>query len=505
MPSSTPPSSPTLAELAAALGHLGAELTDPSMAARVVVRDLRQDSREVRPGDLFAARSGVATSGIAFVGDAIGHGACAVMVERGANIESVGVPVLSVTSIRSAIGLAAEVVHGYPSRTLGGVAITGTNGKTTTAWLVERAIRGSGGQAARLGTVGFALGDETWESCLTTPEPDMVSRFLARAREAGATHFVMEASSHALAQGRIDALRLRVAAFSNLTQDHLDFHGNMGEYAGKKARLFTELDPLSSVINVDDGFGRELASRARGRVSRVSRHPGADVFPEWFTADAAGTRARVVLPSGSVEFSSPLVGTHNLDNLLLALGIVDALGLDAGRAAQALADAPPVPGRLERCDGPADDVVVLVDYAHTPDALQRALAAVRGLTTGSLRCVFGCGGDRDPTKRASMGDAVGRGADFAIVTNDNPRTEDPRRIADAIEPGLRPHGIPYEVVLDRALAIERAVVGAASGDVILIAGKGHEPYQIFGTVKRPFDDRDEGRRALALRRAARTT
>lgn len=497
---SPPRPPPELAEIAAALGRFGAVVIGPPAAGATVVQDLRQDSRQVLPGDLFVARAGGATSGVGFIGDAVARGAVAVMVERGVELGDVGVPLLRVDSVRTALGFAAEAVHGFPSRALGGVAITGTNGKTTTAWLVEQAVRGAGGRAARLGTLGFALDGEVQDSPLTTPEPDAVSRFLGRARAAGATHFVMEASSHALAQGRVDALAFAVAAFSNLTQDHLDFHGIMADYAAAKARLFGEVEPGAAVINVDDAFGRELAGRARGRVLRVSRHPGADVFPAQSQADATGTRARVVLPSGRVELTSPLVGAHNLDNLLLALGIVEALGLPVDDAVRALAVAPPVPGRLERCDAAGDDVVVLVDYAHTPDALERALAAVRPLTRGDLRCVFGCGGDRDPTKRPRMGDAVGRGATWALITNDNPRTEDPQRIADAIEPGLRSQGIPYEVVLDRALAIERAVLGAAPGDVVLIAGKGHEPYQIFGTVKRPFDDREQARRALAQRR-----
>ena len=498
--SSPPRSPPSLAEIAAALGRFGAEVTGPPGAGATRVQDVRQDSREVGPGDLFAARPGSATSGVAFVGDAVARGAAAVMIERGAAPGDLGVPLLCVDSVQAALGFAAEVVHGCPSRALAGVAITGTNGKTTTAWLVEHAVRGAGGRAARLGTLGFALDGAVQDSPLTTPEPDAVSRFLARARDDGATHFVMEASSHALAQRRVDALTFAVAAFSNLTQDHLDFHRTMSEYAAAKERLFVELLPAASAVNVDDDFGRELAARAPGRVLRVSRRAGADVFPERHVTDAAGTRARVVLPSGPVELASPLVGAHNLDNLLLALAIVEGLGLPVDRAARALADAPPVPGRLERCDGADDDVVVLVDCAHTPDALERALAAVRPLTRGDLRCVFGCGGDRDPTKRPRMGDAVGRGATWALITNDNPRTEDPQRIADAIEPGLRAHGIPYEVVLDRAQAIERAVLGAAPGDVVLVAGKGHEPYQIFGTVKRPFDDRDQARRALARRR-----
>jgi UDP-N-acetylmuramoyl-L-alanyl-D-glutamate--2,6-diaminopimelate ligase len=232
----------------------------------------------------------------------------------------------------------------------------------------------------------------------------------------------------------------------------------------------------------------------------VSRSQSADVHPVALDNDARGLRGTIALPSGKVEIATRLVGEHNLDNVLSALAIVEALGLDTGRAAAALERAEAVPGRLERCDSEADDVVVLVDYAHTPDALRRALLAVRALTTGSVICVFGCGGDRDPQKRPKMGEAVGRGAGRAIVTNDNPRSEAPERIAEAIEAGIRPTGCAYEVELDRARAIERAIVGASRGDVVLIAGKGHEPYQIIGSETRAFDDRIEARRALAVRR-----
>jgi UDP-N-acetylmuramoyl-L-alanyl-D-glutamate--2,6-diaminopimelate ligase len=224
------------------------------------------------------------------------------------------------------------------------------------------------------------------------------------------------------------------------------------------------------------------------------------VHPRHVEQDARGTRGEIVLPSGTVELTSRLVGEHNLDNLLMALAVVEGLGLDASRAAAALAHVSAVPGRLERCDVPRDDLIVLVDYAHTPDALRRALSAVRRLTSGQVICVFGCGGDRDPDKRSKMGDVVGSHADRAIVTNDNPRSEAPETIARAIELGLSKHPLPWEIELDRSVAIERAVRDAAPGDVVLIAGKGHEPYQIIGAERRRFDDRFEARRALALRR-----
>jgi UDP-N-acetylmuramoyl-L-alanyl-D-glutamate--2,6-diaminopimelate ligase len=492
---------PSTAELTLELARAGARLIGD---ASVRVRDVRQDSRRIAPGDLFAARPGAAAQGASFARDAVARGAVAVLCERGAPLPDVGVPLIEVRDVRLAIALAAEAVHGFPSRTIDVVGITGTNGKTTTSFLAVHALSGAGARAARLGTLGFAFEHDVVDSPLTTPEADEISRYAARVRDAGGTHLVMEASSHALAQGRVEALRFAAAVFTNLTQDHLDFHGTMDDYAAAKLRLFTELSPELSVVNVDDPFGASIAARAPGRVIRVSkRELGGDVFPRGVRIDARGIAAEVVCADREVLLESRLVGEHNLDNLLATLALVHGLGLDVARAAAALASAPMVPGRLERTDAEGDDIVVLVDYAHTPDALERALSAARRLTAGELICVFGCGGDRDPLKRPKMGDAVGRLASRSLVTNDNPRSEDPRAIADAILPGLRAHGAKFEVELDRALAIERAILAAEPGDVVLIAGKGHEPYQILGSVRRSFDDRDESRRALALRRKGR--
>jgi UDP-N-acetylmuramoyl-L-alanyl-D-glutamate--2,6-diaminopimelate ligase len=469
----------------------------------VRVFGVRQDSRRVEPGDLFVARSGGKLSGAAFAQAAVERGAVAVIVERGAPLPHLGVPMIEVADARRSLALAAEAVYGDPSRALSVVGITGTNGKTTTAWLVERALTGVGAKPARLGTVGFAFGNESIDSALTTPEADDISRYAARVRDAAGTHFVMEVSSIALTLERVRALHFEVAAFTNLTQDHLDFHASMSEYAETKAQLFTALAPKTSVLNVDDTFGAELAARAHGRVIRVSKRAGADVYPVAVTVDAQGIRGTIQAPSGSVELESRLVGQHNLENLLLALGVLEGLGVDLKRAASALGKAPQVPGRLERCDEAGDDLLVLVDYAHTPDALERVLDAVRSMTNGRVLCVFGCGGDRDPQKRPKMGQAVGSRADYAIVSNDNPRSEDPRAIAAAVEAGLKQTQGQYEVVLDRAQAIERAVLLAGPGDVVLVAGKGHEPYQIIGGETLAFDDRVEARRALALRRARR--
>lgn len=492
----------SLSQLVGELSRVEATMVQDQPGATAVL-DVAQDSRAVLGPCLFVARAGVINNGLEFAKDAIARGATALMIQHGTPVPNLGVPVIQVNDVSLALSLAAEAVHGHPSRSLALLGITGTNGKTTTVSLVHAVLCSLGFTAARLGTLGFAMGEESVDSPLTTPQADVISRYLGKAVAHGASHFAMEVSSHALAQSRVDALSFRSVAFTNLTQDHLDFHGSMSAYAEAKARLFTELEPENSVVCVDDEFGQTLAKRARGRVFRVSRDPAreAEVKPVAVRLDAEGISGTIALPSGPLAFRSRLVGEHNLDNLLTTLALVESLGLSGERVAACLAN-PLVPGRLERCDRPGDDILVLVDYAHTPDALKRALSAVRDLVSGKVICVFGCGGDRDPTKRPKMGEAVGRAAHRAIVTNDNPRSEDPQKIAEAIEPGLRAQGIPYEVILDRAQAIERAVLSASPGDLVLIAGKGHETYQIMGSLRRDFDDRKEAARALEQRRSS---
>ncbi|MBN1611750.1 MAG: UDP-N-acetylmuramoyl-L-alanyl-D-glutamate--2,6-diaminopimelate ligase [Polyangiaceae bacterium] len=492
----------SLGELVEALAPVRAKLGgEAARRAEARAADVQHDSRKVRPGDVFAALPGAHTHGLEHVEQALASGAAAILVESGASSALGTTPRIEVGDIRLALALAAEAVNGRPSRSVKVAAITGTNGKTTTVWLLEHALWAIGQRAGRVGTIGYAFGDCAEDCPLTTPEADDISRFAHRVVDGGGTHLLMEASSHALAQRRIDGLELAAAAFTNLTQDHLDYHGTMAAYAAAKRRLFAELSPRAAAINVEDPFGQELAAAASSsRVLRVGKTSAADVYPLSARMTSSGIEATVELPSGAVELVSPLVGDHNLDNLLMTLAMVEALDLDVSAAAGALRGTPAVPGRLERCDAASDDITVLVDYAHTPDALRRVLDAVRGLTQGELVCVFGCGGDRDPGKRPKMGEAVAAAADRAILTTDNPRTEAPEDIARAVEPGLARHPIRYEVVLDRTTAIERAVVEARPGDVVLVAGKGHEPYQIIGTRKFPYDDRIVARRALEVRR-----
>jgi len=473
--------------------------------AAVRVSGVRHDSREVEPGELFVARKGESVDGAQYISDAVASGAAAVMAAPGVvDPAQLGVPLVVVGDPAAALAYAASAVYGHPSFSLDVVGVTGTNGKTTTTHLVRAAVDGALGRPSCgvLGTIGHTFANWHANARHTTPEADEIARAMAAMRARGATHVAIEVSSHALALGRVKALRFRVAALTNLTQDHLDFHGSMRAYAEAKARLFTELGPAASVLNVDDPFGRELAGRLGGAALRVSARIGADadVVPRELRVDSNGAEARVRTPTGDVKLSTRLIGAHNFDNLLLALGIAHALDLDLERAAAALSSEPGAPGRLERCDVPADDLAVLVDYAHTPDALARVVEAVRAAAKARVWCVFGCGGDRDPTKRGPMGEAVGLRADVAIVTNDNPRTEDPRAIADAVAAGVRRAGREPVVELDRRKAITLAVRSADPGDVVLIAGKGHEDYQIIGHVKHPFDDRTEARRALEDRR-----
>jgi len=474
----------------------------------IEVTGVHHDSRAVGAGDLFVAVPGVTVDGSRFAPRAVDSGAAAVAAERQLDLD---VPQLVVPDARSALGKLAAVVYGRPTEQLAVVGITGTNGKTTTAWLVESVLAGAGARPAMMGTVTFRGPGIERVAPHTTPEGDDVARFAREVVDAGATHLVMEVSSHGLALARVDAVRFRVAAFTNLTQDHLDFHGDLDAYGEAKARLFTDLAPAASVINVDDTFGAKLADRASGELWRCSLHSEAEAevrVLSW-SMDRSGIHATVTTPSGDAVLHSPLLGAHNLENLLVASGAGLALGIELDQVVAGLRDATGAPGRLERVEDPRD-VAVLVDYAHTPDALARALAALRPITPGRLFVVFGCGGDRDRGKRPLMGAAAAAGADLCVVTSDNPRTEDPAAIVDEILPGVSgagqraievadlagaEHG--YVTRVDRAEAIDVALAAARAGDTVLIAGKGHEDYQIVGTDKRPFDDREQARAAVA--------
>ncbi len=490
-----------------------AALVDRGIATRVVgdasvrVLGVRHDSRGVEAGDLFVAVPNEKVDGAAFVPTAIARGAAAIASERPIAVD---VPVLLVESARRALSLAAHAVYGEPTRAVRTIGMTGTNGKTTTTWIVDEALSWMGRKPALMGTVETRGPGHREQSAFTTPEGDEVARFARRMVDAGATDLVMEVSSHALALFRVEGVTFEVAAFTNLTQDHLDFHGTMEAYLDAKARLFLDLAPANAVINIDDPAGEALARRIDRSVTRlftVSRtSPRADVHAKSYRLGRSGVSAPVVCPRGTLTLESRMVGAHNLDNLLLAIGCLAALGHDVNDIETALSRVVGAPGRLERVEDPRD-IAAFVDYAHSPDALAKALDALRPITPGRLFVVFGCGGDRDRGKRPLMGQAAAERADLVVVTSDNPRTEDPQAIIDAIVPGIMRSGLPstddlrdgargYVVEADRRTAIDRALSAAKPGDTVLIAGKGHEDYQILGTRKVHFDDREEARSAI---------
>ena len=471
----------------------------------VQVTGVQSDSRAVGAGDLFAAIVGERADGTRFAPSAVGQGAGAVLAARDLSLE---VPTLLTDDVRACLGPVSHRVYGDPSDGWPCVGITGTNGKTTVAYLLESVLTHCLGQPAILGTIAARGPAGEQAAALTTPEADAIARFARRQRDAGASGMVMEVSSHALDQGRADGMHFRVAAFTNLTQDHLDYHGDFESYGRAKSRLFEALSPEHSVIMVDAEFGEQLAGRAAGRVWRCSTRADAEAelrVVKW-QSGRAGIRAEVLTPAGRAELTSPLIGAHNLENLLVVLGVALALELPLADTLQALKDAPGAPGRMERVQDPRD-VAVLVDYAHTPDALKRAVASLRPLTDGRLWVVCGCGGDRDRTKRAPMARAATEGADLALLTSDNPRTEDPAAILQDMRPGaagdelsldgLADAASGFAVVVDRAEAIRLAIHGARAGDTVLIAGKGHEDYQILGERRIHFDDREQARDAIA--------
>ena len=531
------------------------------------IGEVRDDSRLVQSGDLFVAVPGTAMDGREFLADAGRRGAGALVIERadgqtaepGDATSYARAPSLQADAVRPGTGsdppefrgtvvmvanarhaLAVIAANRFASaRALTLTAVTGTNGKTTTTYLMEAMLGAAGIRAGVVGTISYRLAGQVggdrpagkaggdgrpsvWRPApLTTPGALALHALFAEMQSAGATDVVLEASSHALDQRRLDGCRFRVAGLTNVTQDHLDFHGTMDRYLDAKAILFERLlDPASgvAVLPVDLPEGRAMRSRVPGRavlgVAVTPGSAGADVVVETSTMSAAGVRARLATPQGPIQIASPLVGDYNLANIVLAVGMAIARGLGTDAITEGIERLAGVPGRLERVAN-SRGVLCVVDYAHTPDALERAIAAVRPLVAagGRLLTVFGCGGDRDRTKRPLMGEAAARDSDLVVVTSDNPRGEDPDAIIAMIVEGARRQAIAeldatalslsgerrgVHVVADRHVAIERAVSAARAGDVLLIAGKGHEDYQIVGESRLHFDDREEAAAAFAM-------
>ncbi len=481
--------------------------------ANAIVSALHYDSRLVVPGSVFFALRGALVDGHCYVDDALKRGAQAIVYEVERPLPS-GVTGIRVDNARRALAHAAAWFYGDPTADMLVVGITGTNGKTTVSYLVEALLADAGRRPAVIGTVNYRFEGQTLASSRTTPESLDLTALAARFRAAGADALIMEVSSHALEQRRVDGIAFDLGVFTNLSPEHLDYHGDMENYFLAKSRLFTGLgsrSPAKAVINIDDPYGMRLARCFPGAWS-CGLKPPALVRPLDSRFSLEGIEARVTSPVGELELHSALRGEFNLSNLLCAASAGLVLGMSAESVASGLEAAPPVPGRLEPVDNDLG-ALILVDYAHTADALEKALKAVQGLEPRRLITLFGCGGDRDRSKRPKMGKVAAQMSNLVVVTSDNPRTEDPGAIIAEIRPGLEAffdgplspdrarcrddHG--YVVVEDRRGAIDFAVSLLEAGDLLLVAGKGHEDYQQIGEQWLHFDDRQELRRALRER------
>ena len=477
------------------------------------------DSRQIAPGDIFAAISGHDAAGLRFARSARAAGAAAVAVDEAiveAALDEVGseVPILACSNLRRFVAEAAAIFAGHPSRRLRVVAITGTSGKTTTSWLLESILNAAGARVGLIGTIEYRCGAIREAAPLTTPDAVALQDLLARMEEQGATHIVLEASSHALAQDRLWGLACDVGVYTNLARDHLDFHESLEAYGAAKARLFREILPRSvktavAVLGIESPPVAALVDQLA--VPVVTFGEAADVSVSQVRSSFEGTRGVLHLRGERVPFDTRLVGETHVQNILAAAAAALALDVPAAAIAAGIDACPGVPGRLEAIvEG--QPFAVFVDYAHKPDALARTLATLRPLTRGRLVVVFGCGGDRDAGKRPQMGEIAARGADLVLLTSDNPRSEAPLEILAQIEAGVRmapclrvspetldddaPAGSLYAILPDRREAIRLAINLARPGDVVLLAGKGHEDYQVVGRERFHLDDREEARSAL---------
>jgi UDP-N-acetylmuramoyl-L-alanyl-D-glutamate--2,6-diaminopimelate ligase len=454
------------------------------------------DSRQAVPDALFVAiRGGQEEDRHDFVADAVARGAAAIMVE--CEIDCVPATRILVDDCRQWLPRLASRFYGEPARQLRCVGVTGTNGKTTTAWLLHRILHTSKSASAYIGTMGFAVGDgAAVPNANTTPEAPELHRLLRIARDQDAVSVAMEVSSHALALHRTDGIDFDVAVFTNLTRDHLDFHGTFENYLDAKGRLFDGLAAdATAILNRDDASWRVLSERTKSHVLTYGLEDlSADVRPVTVSKELAQTRCRVASPIGEIDVVSPLTGHFNLSNIMAALAGGIALGVEVDALREGIAQVPRVPGRFEHIDE-GQAFGVLVDYAHTPAGLQTVLEAARELTQGRLMCVFGCGGDRDAGKRPLMGRIAEELADLVFLTSDNPRSEPPQQILDEILQGMsQTRGIHADV--DRRIAIEEALSEACAGDLVVIAGKGDEPYQLLADGAVDFDDRQVAREVL---------
>jgi UDP-N-acetylmuramoyl-L-alanyl-D-glutamate--2,6-diaminopimelate ligase len=481
----------------------------PAIESREVL-DLTLDSREVRPGSLFFALPGRTVHGLKFAAEAAARGAGVVLWEPGAEVAPPKLPsavfAAAIPGLKDLVGRIADRFFNWPSAHLRITGITGTNGKTTCAYLLAQCLERLGSQAAYMGTIGWGRVASLERPTLTTPDVVTLHRELAQLRAAGVREVAMEVSSQALDQHRVDAVRFHMAAFTNLSRDHLDYHETMAAYGAAKAQLFDVPDLKHIVLNVGDAFGRECARKLAGRVPLTAVWIGAGDSGWLAESELRATRVNLGQRGvsmqldgsfGKAEVATRLLGRFNAENALVVIACLLSLDVPLAEAARVLAECVPPPGRMEVvAPGVLDKPMAVVDYAHTPDALAKALGALREHCQGALWCVFGCGGDRDPGKRSLMGAIADEAADRIIVTDDNPRSENPQAITRDIVSGIKAKAV--RVIHDRGEAIGTALREAGAGDVVLIAGKGHEDYQIYGATRRSFSDRHEAERHLGV-------
>jgi len=470
---------------------------DCSHLPDVEVTGVEEDSRRVQPGSVFVARPGTQTDGAKYVADAAQRGAIAVVCET--PIDPCPLPQVIVPCAAAAASVLAGKFHGEPSRSVKVLGITGTNGKTTTAYLVRHLLASAGIKCGLVGTVQIDDGRRVVEAAMTTPAAGDVAALLAAMRDNGCRACAIEVSSHALHQRRVDGISFAAAAFTNLTGDHLDYHQTMDAYADAKGMLFAMLPrDAVAIVNGEDAWADRVLGNCQARVVRFGFGAGCDYSARDVAVTSRGTNFVLVTPDGQTPVHMQLIGRHNIENALAAVALVgETFGLSVHQIAAALRDAQGAPGRLQavRVGQP---FAVLVDYAHTDDALENVLTALKPLTKGKLRVMFGCGGDRDRTKRPRMARVAERLADVVYITSDNPRTEDPQQIIRDIVAGL---SNPADAIVepDRRKAINRIIADAEDNDIVLLAGKGHENYQILGKTKCPFDDVEEATRAVERR------
>jgi len=476
----------------------GVQLRSKAAIAEIAISQVTHDSRKVQPGALFVAIPGVATDGTLFARDAVSHGAIAVVSEASAPADWPDVAWVQVTEARKALAITAANFFGRPATALKLTGVTGTNGKTTTTSLIDSILRASGAKTGLFGTISYHTPSREYPAPNTTPESVDLQNFFAEIRDAGGSYATMEASSHALAMDRLWGCHFATAVFTNLTRDHIDFHKNFENYFAAKRRLFEGTgagEPDFSIINTDDEWGKKLAGLGKTTLTYGLQN-GTDLKAKKFQLSFSGLNFTAQTPKGPIQVESALVGRINVYNILAAIGAGIGLGISNDIIETGIRNLRAVAGRFQRIDQ-GQPFLVVVDYAHTDDALQNLIRTARELITkGRIITLFGCGGSRDRTKRPIMGETSGKLSDLTILTSDNPRQEDPLKIISDIVVGMQKSGGKYLIEPDRAKAISLAIEEARPGDIVLLAGKGHEDYQIFADRTIHFDDREVARKAL---------